>query len=634
MGAGSSSSLGCSSCGSGLAAALGLGGFKSGSGASSHLGTMGVDAERGGKMPDSLNEIKRDRVGSWTSPLPRAQFDADPVPAVELDFELREEVVDDPALHTSIVADPDAKAQRSVAAAVAHAPLNSAASPGDRRPHFLTEQLFASPGTLPKPLYADEGGISHLKHTATFDMLKKLPKGVVEAKGAEGQALRRRLLNEATIVFFTAGYPGKRFVFERARELGVKSVIIEHPDSWARSLVDEGIIAKFIPIDMSQETSAVFEQSLAAIRALADDPTTREADGICTFCELSVPVVARLSEHLQLPGHSPVAVDKARDKHWTRAEMRKAGLPSPKNMLIHSTAELESAAKEVGFPAVLKPISGAASLGVKKVVDMEDLKSAYQEVIEELRSLVVSSGALVKNDGTGTGVNANQVMDCTILMEQYLDGDEVDIDVVMSGGEWRYAAVTDNGPTLEPYFNETWAVCPSLLPSSKQKLLKDLATDTVKCLGFKDGVFHVEAKLTSHGPQLIEVNARMGGGPVHETNLRVWGIDLVEETLFACVGIPSRPFIPSRNPPGGAIAYCDVNAKKSGILQSMDFLKILKGKDGVVSAKPHLGAGAEVVGPQDGLPTWLVEIIVQRPTAQAALDYLLELENSLDPPIV
>ena len=26
-----------------------------------------------------------------------------------------------------------------------------------------------------------------------------------------------------------------------------------------------------------------------------------------------------------------------------------------------------------------------------------------------------------------------------------------------------------------------------------------------------------------------EVNARMGGGQVHETNERVWGVDLVEE---------------------------------------------------------------------------------------------------------
>ena len=116
--------------------------------------------------------------------------------------------------------------------------------------------------------------------------------------------------------------------------------------------------------------------------------------------------------------------------------------------------------------------------------------------------------------------------------------------MVMSQGEWRYAAVTDNGPTLEPYFNETYAVCPSLLPSAQQKELKDLAISTLKCLGFTEGIFHVECKYTSHGPHLIEVNARMGGGQVHETNLRVWGVDLVEETLFVAAGIPCRPFIP------------------------------------------------------------------------------------------
>lgn len=38
-----------------------------------------------------------------------------------------------------------------------------------------------------------------------------------------------------------------RFTFEIAASLGVKPVILEHPDSWSRSLVDEGLAAKFIP---------------------------------------------------------------------------------------------------------------------------------------------------------------------------------------------------------------------------------------------------------------------------------------------------------------------------------------------------------------------------------------------------
>lgn len=55
------------------------------------------------------------------------------------------------------------------------------------------------------------------------------------------------------------------------------------------------------------------------------------------------------------------------------------------------------------------------------------------------------------------------------------------------------------------------------------------------------GVFHVELKYTSRGARLIEVNARMGGGPVRDTNLLVWGVDLVEQQLLASCGIPCCP---------------------------------------------------------------------------------------------
>jgi carnosine synthase len=32
------------------------------------------------------------------------------------------------------------------------------------------------------------------------------------------------------MVFVTAGYSGKRFIFERAKELGVRSVVLDGPD--------------------------------------------------------------------------------------------------------------------------------------------------------------------------------------------------------------------------------------------------------------------------------------------------------------------------------------------------------------------------------------------------------------------
>jgi carnosine synthase len=429
------------------------------------------------------------------------------------------------------------------------------------------------------------------------------------------------------VVFVCSGLKGKRFILERAAELGIKSVVLDQPDSWSKELVAEGVIAKFLPVDMSQSSDEVFKQSLALIKSLGADEVTGTVDGITTFVELSVPLVARLCEALGLPGLGPEAVDSARDKHRTRACLARAGLPTPRNFLIRSQNEISTAAQQVGFPAVLKPVSGAASLGVKKVEDEESLRRSYMEIVGEMSTLVVSSGALIKGEGSSNGIVADSMIDLTLLLEQYLDGPEVDVDVIMSEGEWRYACVSDNGPTLEPYFNETWAACPSLLPKENQVALKELSVNSVKALGFSAGVFHVECKFTSTGPELIECNARMGGGQVRECNLMTWGVDLVEETLFLALGIPSRPPVPRC--PLKPVAYCYVNAKRSGTLGSIDALKDLLKEEGVVWAKPLAMPGSKVVGPAEGLPTWICDLLVTKATAKEALDFLHKIEDDL-----
>jgi len=495
---------------------------------------------------------------------------------------------------------------------------------------FEVEQLLASPGNLPKPLSAErrEAAIRALAPTATFEMLARVPDAFLQEQSAEAQELRRKLTRGSTVVFVSAGYPGKRFIFERAAALGVKSVIIDHPDSWSRGLVKEGIIAKFLPVDMSQSSIEVYHQAESLIRQLGNDGLTGPVDGITSFVELSVPLTARLCEAFGLPGFRPEAVDAARDKHRTRAALKAAGLPTPRNALIRNESELKAVGQAVGFPAVLKPVSGAASLGVKKVTSMEDLQSCYNDVVSELKSLVVSSGALVKADPSGVGVDASSVVDLTVLLEQYLDGSEVDVDIVMSEGEWRYAAVSDNGPTFEPYFNETWGLCPSLLPREKQSELKELSVSCVKALGFSSGIFHVECKYTSTGPHLIEVNARMGGGPVRETNRLVWGVDLVEEAIFIALGIPALPPVPRQ--PLTCVGYSFYNARRSGKLLCTECFEALRTRNGVISSDPLVHAGTTVVGRQDGLATWLCQLVVSQPSSKDALDYVLKLEEELE----
>ena len=198
-------------------------------------------------------------------------------------------------------------------------------------------------------------------------MLRGIPSEVLSHASPEEQELRCKLLRGATIVFFSAGYPGKKFIYRKAAKMGITAVIIDTPDSWAKSLVEEQVIAKFIPVDMGMDAESVFNSALAAIKELSADEATGPADGICTFWELSLPMVSRLAEATGLPGPKPEAVDIARDKHLTRKVLADAGLPSIANMLIENESQLEEAARKVGFPSVLKPVGGLASLGVKKV---------------------------------------------------------------------------------------------------------------------------------------------------------------------------------------------------------------------------------------------------------------------------
>jgi len=561
-------------------------------------------------------ELTRRRCGSWevgspngwASPVPRKRMGSEGGPCT--DFELNIEEFDSAG---TVQFDTDAS-PKAVAGA-------------RKRSKMEVEQLVASPGSLPAPMSSKkrEDTIRSVMPTATHEMLAKLPPSLLAAQTQETQMLRRKLAHGATVVFISAGLPGKRFTFQRCAALGIKCVIIEHPDSWSASMVTEGIVAKFIPVDMSLSSEEIYQQASQRIQELALDPVVGSVCGIATFVELSVPLVARLCEALGLPGHRPSSVDNARNKHSTRASLGAAGLPTPRNSLIRNASELIAAGQHVKFPAVLKPVSGAASLGVRKVCNLGELQRCYTEVVAELSSLVISSGALIKADpSSNTGVSATGSVDLTVLLEQYLDGCEVDVDVIMSEGEWVYAAVQDNGPTLEPYFNETWAASPSILPRDQQESLKQLAVGSVKALGFDSGVFHVECKYTSTGPQLIEVNARMGGGQVHECNLRTWGVDLVEETLFAALGIQAGPKV--ENKPLTGVAYCYLNAKKSGKVVSLEALEEISKQEGVIWARPLVAKGATAVGPADGLPTWLADIVVEKPTSQAALDFLFSVE--------
>src|SRR5574341_2304672 len=83
---------------------------------------------------------------------------------------------------------------------------------------------------------------------------------------AEADAQRLGLLRGRRFLFVMGSYPGKRHIYEHARELGVSMVVLDGPGHWTEKAVAEGLFERFIEVDLFP-AETVAERAFAAIQA-------------------------------------------------------------------------------------------------------------------------------------------------------------------------------------------------------------------------------------------------------------------------------------------------------------------------------------------------------------------------------
>jgi carnosine synthase len=403
------------------------------------------------------------------------------------------------------------------------------------------------------------------------------------------QRARRDALKGKRLVIVGAGYEGKKPVLERARELGVDIILVDSAKSWAN---DPRYISELIPTDNSKPEEAL---TIARKKLQRSARKNGKIDGITTFWEDDVVLTADVAKMLGLSYHSAGAARTARNKFDTQALLAEKGVPAArqetvKNLSVATdeksrgamvTAFRKSAAK-VGFPAVIKPVSGAAAIGTEKVASLEEAVAAYRRI-----------SALI-NPKT----DAIFAQNSDLLLMQYLDGPEYDVDLVMVAGKPVFESVTDNKPTREPSFLATGSRLPSTLTYKQQKESAAQAIASAQALGLTDGVIHMEGKYTSEGARLIEANARMGGTYVHEWIKNVWGVDLAEEGLMAAARIPGRPYKPAQ-----PIVHLDgdfVNSDKAGVIKVLELPDEARQMPGFIRFRMVKKAGDRITTAEGG----------------------------------
>ena len=413
----------------------------------------------------------------------------------------------------------------------------------------------------------------------------------------------------ATVVVVGAGYTGKRLVYRRLTELGARPVIVDEPGHWSESLVDEGLASAWIPAPVTGDPERDAGTILDALGRGGVRP-----DGVLTYWEDSVCAAARVAAALGLPANPPEAVDAARSKVRMREVSARLGLPTPKAQRVRSLDELYAAAAHVGFPAVVKPEFGASAMGCVRVDDFDSLPGVYRLVRDVVRP---------ETDGIFRAGN-------DLLLEQYLDGVEFDVDLVMQDGECRFSSVSQNWPTAEPSFQETGLHCPPDHSRRAVRALVDLSVETARAFGLRRGVLHVEGKSTSRGPRIVEVNTRMGGGRIHQIVEAVWGVDLVEAQLRSSLDLP-QALKPSRRP-RCAVVNAFVHAPATGRLEALPFHEVVPEGDLGFELDVEAEVGDDVAGPDRTFATVLADLTLSAKNLRRARSLAAEVLR--DPPRV
>lgn len=260
-------------------------------------------------------------------------------------------------------------------------------------------------------------------------------------------------------------------------------------------------------------------------------------DGIMTLAtDMPMRGVARAAENLHLDSISYETAVKATDKFEMIQAFRQHGVPCPWYFAIDSKKELEACLADISFPCIIKPTDNAGSHGVAMARSSQELMDNY--------------GYAYSNSRHGR-----------VIVEEYLQGPEVSVEVMVIHGEVHVLQITDKITTDAPHFVELGHTQPSQLPLDTQVAIRDVAVSACKAVGIDKGPAHLEMRVTSRGPVMIELGARMGGDNIttHLVPLST-GIDMVKATIMIALG-KEPDIIPSCNC-GSAIRFFEVPSGK------------------------------------------------------------------------
>ncbi|MBE6730911.1 MAG: ATP-grasp domain-containing protein [Ruminococcaceae bacterium] len=225
-----------------------------------------------------------------------------------------------------------------------------------------------------------------------------------------------------------------------------------------------------------------------------------------TGSDLAIPVACRISEKLNMPHF--VTADVAYTCN-NKDVMRKTLTPACKGNIpyyvVQSLSEVDI--DKLSYPMIMKPSDSQGQRGIFLVNNAEEIKTNFEMAKKYSRK-------------------------GNVIIEKYVNGPELSVNVYMVEGKTEFLAVSDRVTWPEYTGLIHKHIVPTRIMSEKsQALLLEIVEDACNRVGIKNGPAYFQIKVENEHPYIIEMTPRLDGCHMWNILNRATGVNLMKLTF-------------------------------------------------------------------------------------------------------
>lgn len=250
----------------------------------------------------------------------------------------------------------------------------------------------------------------------------------------------------------------------------------------------------FLAADKSVVSPLIYDSTY--IDFILNYCVTNDIGAVISLFDIDLPVLSRsrdafAAHGIQVLVSNPEAIELCNDKWKTYEFLKGNGIACPKTWLSPDDMISDLCRLEGNFPVIIKPRWGMGSIGVFRADDESELRTMYTAAREKVFVSYLKYESAIDADRC-------------ILIQELLEGQEYGLDVINDlDGRFVTTVVKKK---LAMRAGETDSA--SVVGSDELFEIGRRLSLALKHRGNLD----VDVFMTSEGPQILEMNARFGGG--------------------------------------------------------------------------------------------------------------------------